>query len=401
MLFFIFFIIFYFFTLTIELNIWHSIATPYVLTTSPIVFLLIFNQLIGVKMGFYVISNNLLYIYFLLGFFSIFLSSIFVKIISKSQNYDYSKKNNIEKDFTQIKYLSYFFKTLVILKVFQLIILYGMGFSFLNMKESLGAGFSGITTLLLILCVVFFYGAYEKLKFTNVIFIIMSMIPLFLYGTRGWMFIAIIGGVLFKGYYYNIWPNKLLIVLSPILGISFMMVTYIFRNASGDVDASAVEMFQHVIGYFVAGVQGANQLFGSSIPTKPYLGMCFSAIINLKEFIIGNNNYVSNVGPDFFYINNINVNISNVNTAFGTLFHGLGPVIAPIYIFLLYFSLYMFFLMKNKIKNIFLLMFYSIITSGIFLSFFEYYLGLIFYFFAMMFLLFLYFYIKILKSLKI
>ena len=128
--------------------------------------------------------------------------------------------------------------------------------------------------------------------------------------------------------------------------------------------------------------------------------MSFSALINLKEFLIGNKEYVSNIGPAFFNINKINVNLSNVNTAFGTLYHGLGPIFATIYIYMLYFILYFIFMVKYKIKNIFILMFYSVVMSGIFLSFFEYYLGLIFYFFATCFILCAYLLINYLISLR-
>ena len=394
------FLVFYFSLFIFEYCLWKNIATPYIMTTFPIVFLLIFNQLIGVELGFYSINNKLLYFYFSLGFLSIFLSSIFVRLIAKSQKLNFQKKNNVEVNSFQIKNISIFLKIFVLLKIFQVFILFAMGIHPFQMKESLGSGFSGITTLLLIICIVFFYGVYRKINFSNLFFLFISLIPLFLYGTRGWMFIAILGGILFKGYYHNIWPNKLYIALAPIFGISFMMISYVFRNASGGVDASVKEMFEHVIGYFVSGVQGANQLFGSSVPTSPYLGMTYSAIINLIEFLIGNGNYVSNVGPAFFNINHINPNISNVNTAFGTVFHGLGPIFAIFHFFILYFFLYIFYLLKNKIRSIFLLMFYSIVTSGIFLSFFEYYLGLIFYFFAIAFFVFLYLYVKFLDILK-
>lgn len=394
------FLIIYLILFLLEMKFWKSIATPFILTTAPIVFLLVFNQTVGVLMGFFNINNILFYIYFLFGFLSIFFASFFVRILASSQNFNFFKKNKFKNNVLQIKYASYLFKILLFIKISQILYFYITGTSFLNMKGLLGSGISGISTLLMIFCFVFFYGAYEKLKINNFVLMLLSILPLFLYGTRGWMFIAIIGAIMFKGYYHGKWPSKLFLLISPILGISFMMITYLFRNAVGEVDSNFYDIFQHVMGYFLAGIQGANQLLGSSVPTTPYLGMSFSALINLKEFLIGNKEYVSNIGPAFFNINKINVNLSNVNTAFGTLYHGLGPIFATIYIYMLYFILYFIFMVKYKIKNIFILMFYSVVMSGIFLSFFEYYLGLIFYFFATCFILCAYLLINYLISLR-
>lgn len=388
------FFTFYIIIFIIEYKLWQSLMTPLILTSAPIVFVILFNQTIGVKMGFYSINNLQVYTTLGIGITSIFFVSIIVKVVSVYLNVNHNTFYSTESNKYQIKHAAQILTILLVYKTLQIIFLYFSGIPFFAMKPYLSSGFSGYTTLLMIICVTFFYGAYPKLNLKRVLMIALSLIPLLLYGTRGWMIMALLGGVFFKGYYQNIWPKKIFLILAPFLGISFLMATYLYRNAVGDVEASLSEIFQHVIGYFVGGIQGLNQIIGSGYDSSPYLGMTYSAFINIKELLIGNKNYVSNVGPIFFNINHYYNNVTNVNTAFGTLFHGLGTILASIHIIVLYSLLYILYIFRNRIGNIYVLTFYSLLTAGVSLSFFEYYLGLFFYFLVIIFLIVLYLFHK-------
>lgn len=382
----------YLFILFIDFSMWRSFSTPLFLSAFPIIFLLILNKVYAHDLGFYTIDNLQFYISLLLAFASILIASLFVYIIGKNVHHDskavYSKVYN----WKQIKHAKQFISFAIVLKTIQVILLYLSGVSFFQMKEYLGSGLSGLTNELMILSIVLIYGTTIKLNFKYYILLLLAFIPLFLYGTRGWMLISIIAAIMFRGYYLRIWPNKILIISAPILGILFMMFTYIFKNTAGDVEASYSEIFTHVMGYFVAGIQGGNQLIGSMYDKQPYFEMSFSGLINLSKFILGNNNYVSNVGPNYFDTNYITPSVTNVSTAFGTLFHGLGKYFASLYIFIIFLFLYILFLFKNKIKNIFFLIYYCVIVAGVALSFFEYYLGLLFYFTSILQLFFIYLY---------
>lgn len=389
------FFIFAILMVIVDYFFWKNVATPFIITVVPLIFLLFFNQLVATHFGFYSISNKLIYWLFLIGFASCFFASLFVRLIAGNLKIDLNYKKNINISANYIFILDCFFKVLSILMFFSVLTLLLSGVHFFDMKEKLGQGVLGIGNLLLILCIVFIYGAKLKTGWIDLIFLIISMIPLFLYGTRGWMFISILGAILMRGYCFNIWPKKITIISAPVLGIAFMMLTYLFRNAKGGIESTFFDTFQHVVGYFVGGIQGASQILGSQAPRQPYFEMVFSGFINLFRLITGSQDYVSNVGPIFFNINHISPNLTNVNTAFGTIFHGLGVGWAIVYLFLIYTLLYLFFLFKYKINNILFFVFYSVVVAGIFLSFFEYYLGLLFFVISALFLFILSFFSKV------
>lgn len=203
-----------------------------------------------------------------------------------------------------------------------------------EIKEYFAGGLAAHGIYFSILCAVFLYSGTRQMTKVELFLYFMSIFSIFLYGTRGWMFITILSSIYLRGLVFNIWSNKILILLSPVLGIGFMVVSYFYRNFTGNVDASLIEIFEHVMGYFVAGVQGANSLFVSNLPNDAYNNLVFNGIDNVIILLL-DGEYVSNSTPYFFTINDSGM-LSNVTTIFGTILYGLNIYIYWFFLFIFY-----------------------------------------------------------------
>ncbi|MBL7667629.1 O-antigen polymerase [Moraxella osloensis] len=321
----------------------------------------------------------------LLGMVICFFSSLFSRLIIKPKSLNfYQLQNNISiNNILKIRKFFLIYSFILFLYIGILILIFRI--PVYNIQEHLSSGLAGHANLMSVISVSYIYATEKKFNIKSIFYLIISLIPLFLYGTRGWMIISILSGVFLKGYLFQKWPNKIYIILAPILGIGFMMLTYLYRNMLGEVDANSYEIFQHVIGYFISGIQGGDKLINSNVSREPYQDMVFSAIINILNILTGNSDkLVANASPNFFLINSEVGNLTNVSTAFGTLFYGLNFINGSIYLFILYIILNILF--NLKIKNIYYLSYICFLSSGIFLSFFEYYLGLLFYIESIIFL---------------
>lgn len=362
--------------------LWRKLITPFILTTFPIFFLIIFNEFIAIHFGFYSVTHGTFLWIITLGTVICAISSLFSRILTLTS---YQKKQNtfIKNFKTNHNIFLYMIKTLVMATFIYIIILWIQGNSLNNIKIALGKGVLGHLVLLNILAITVIYGINEKLNLTNIILIIIAFIPLFIYGTRGWMLISMLSAIFLRGFIYNKWPNRYFIVLSPIFGCAFLFVSYLYKNIFSNVEANNIDILYHVLGYFVAGIQGGNALLDSNVNSLPYLEMIFSGIINIFLMISGSQQFVSNVAPNFFNVSTYDFS-TNVSTALGTIYYGLGEIWGSLYIFLLYIVLNFLFIIKHK--NFYLLVYTSILSAGIFLSFFEFYLGLIFFIETLVFL---------------
>lgn len=370
--------------------------TPFHLTTAPVVFVAFFNQLIMTQFGFFEL-NDAFFMYLLVACVICFFASFTAQFVGMLF-YSGKKSSPIHSDYliADRKILKSLFSSVSIcLFIYSIYIIFFLRVDWANVKEYFSSGLPAHAIYFTILGAVFLYGGTKRMTKKELILYIVSIFPLFLYGTRGWIFITILSSIYLRGYIFNIWPNKLFILLSPVFGIFFMMISYLYRNFTGDVEASFSEIFGHVMGYFVSGVQGANALFNSNLSNEPYNNLIFNAFYNIKSFLLGGG-FVSNSTPYFFQISD-DGNLSNVTTIFGTILYGLGLGIGSVYLYFLFFMINMMFIMKYRVINIYFLIYFSIVSSGISLGFFEYYLGLLFFVESVFILLFLSFIVKILK----
>lgn len=396
------FFIFYIVCLFFEYIFWRCLYTPFILMTFPIVILLIFNEFFGVQLGFSSLwEDALIQEYLFWGISAVVFSSLFSRFLMFSiMNTNRAQKESTENRMSDKIYLDIIFYSLSICLLLYVLFLIFTGIPFSSMKEYLGKGVAGHIVLINVLGSSYIYGTARKMSNIDKIMFIISLFPVFLYGTRGLLLLAILGGILCRGMLFRIWPKKTLILLSPILGIGFMTVSYLYRNFTGGVDASVTAIIQHVLGYLVAGIHGMSQLLQSGVDSQPYADMVFSGIKNIMVYFLGGE-FVSNVAPNYFVINNEFMNVSNVSTAFGTILFGLGLLNGCIYIFLLFVLLYIIFYFRKRHRGYLYNVYLSMLLAGVFLSFFEYYLGLLFYLETLVFLCVIKFVLILIRNKKL
>lgn len=390
------FILIYTVLFFIEVFIKKTIVTPFILTTLPIVLIAIFNQVAMVDIGYFYLSD-IFFEYLLIGYLACFFASIVSHFFCSVLFINLRPKKDIfilpEVDKKIIKLLF----TLIsgILFLYSLFLIFFLRVDWGEVKNYFSSGFAAHAIYFSILGAVFIYGSSKRMSKLDIFLYCVCFFPLFLYGTRGWMFIVILASILLRGYIFNIWPNKLWIFLSPVLGISFMILTYLYRNFTGGVEATFSEIISHVMGYFLAGIQGANALFNSNLPGEPYMNLVFNALNNIKSFLLGGQ-YVSNSTPYFFIISN-DGNLSNVTTLFGTLLYGLGIYFGSIYLFLLFFWINIIFFLRKYMYSIYFFIYLSVVCAAVSLAFFEYYLGLLFFIESIFILLFISIVVNLIK----
>ena len=396
------FFIFYIVCLFVEYIFWRVLYTPFILMASPIVILLIFNEIFGTQLGFSSLwEDALIQEYLFWGISAVIFSSLFSRFLMFSIiNTNRVQKGNTENRGGNKTFLNIIFYSLSICLLLYVLFLIFTGIPFSSMKEYLGKGIAGHIVLINVLGSSYIYGTTKKMSNIDKIMFIISLFPVFLYGTRGLLLLAILGGVLCRGILFHIWPRKILILLAPILGIGFMTVSYLYRNFTGGVDVSIMVIIQHVLGYLMAGIHGMSQLLQSGVDNQPYADMVFSGLKNIMIYFLGGE-FVSNVAPNYFIINDEFMNVSNVSTAFGTILFGLGLLNGCIYIFLLFFLLYIIFFFRKRYCGYLYNLYLSMLLAGVFLSFFEYYLGLLFYLETLVFLCIIKFVLILIRTKKL
>lgn len=391
------FFMIYIIILVSEFLLKKTLFTPLCLVSIPIVIIALFNQLYMTGIGYFALSETFFF-YLLLGCVVCFLSSITAHLVLLGKTTRKEKKHYTMMPDSDKKILRLIFLVCSFYLFFYcLFLLFVQNISLGGLKSYLQNGLAAHLIYFSILGAVFLYGSSKKMSFKDTLIYTTSILVLVLYGTRGWVFITVLSGIYLRGYLYNIWPNKLLIVMSPVLAILFMVLSYYYRNFTGYVEASFAEILNHVLGYLVAGVQGANALFLSNIESEPYRNLVFNALNNIKAILLGGE-LVSNSTPYFFYTSRDGA-LSNVTTIFGTVFYGLGLTYGGIYLYFIFFVINIMFILRKQVTNIYFLTYFSCISSAISLGFFEYYLGLLF-FIESIFILFFLFIIVKLFSLK-
>lgn len=382
------FYIFVLIALSIEYTMWRDIFTPFFSSTSIIIFLIFVNQLFLLDLGFNSIENSNTFINITsLGLLSAFCASVSFRLIfaPACKGVNFNRVVNIsEFDFDKVDNLLirkfiYILCISVNSYIFYLLLAAGVSFSNIG-KEYLSEGLFAHFTLYLLIAYCYLYGSRIRLKFIEGVALFLCLLPAILYGTRGWIFLAIISGIFFRGYCYNKWPSLITIFFGFCVCILLFIFSYYYRNYVSSNDYAFEQIMIHAIGYLFAGVQGGAELFSTNNDSEPYFNMIFSGLLNIYSLITGERNYVSNVAPNFFIINSQTFQESNVSTVYGTVFFGLGASLATIY-FIIYFSIFYFLYIRvKKTKSINIKIFYSFMMSGLFLGFFEHYLGLLFYF---------------------
>lgn len=381
------FYIFLLIALCIEYAMWRDIFTPFFSSGSIILFLIFVNQLFLLDFGFNSIENSNTFINIIsLGLLSAFCASVSFRLIfapaCKGVNFN-RVANILEFDFNKVdnqlvKKFIYILCISVNSYIFYLLLVAGVPFSNIG-KEYLSEGLLAHLISYLLIAYCYLYGSKIRLKFTEGVVLFLCLLPAILYGTRGWIFLAIISGIFFRGYCCNKWPSLMRIFFGFFVFILLFVFSYYYRNYVSSNDYAFEQIMIHAIGYLFAGVQGGAELFGTNNDRVPYFNMIFSGLLNIYSFITGERNYVSNVAPNFFIINTQTFQQSNVSTVYGTVFFGLGASLGVIY-FVIYFSIfYLLYIGVKKTKSINIKIFYSFMMAGLVLGFFEHYLGLLFY----------------------
>lgn len=394
---------FFFFAISIagfDYLLWRSYTTPIFLSLFPIALLIFVNQAIAIHFGFNDLSGDTeSLIVFLYAWTIALLVSVIVRFLFVADSVRAAKIHNTSDFVVKIKSTYTVFHIIVLfVLIFDTYILFLLLSPGLTVKDVAAAylanGFGGHISQILLLSYCYVIGLKPRLSFVTLSIAILCLLPPFIYGGRGWIFIAVLAGIFFRGFKHGIWPSRLFLFLSPLLSILFVVFTYLYRDFISGTDSVIDQTFEHVIGYLVAGIQGASQLLTSDADPSKYAGMTFNGILNVIAFLSGSSDYSTNVAPDFWVINQLSLQQSNVHTLYGTVFFGLGYFYATIY-FIVYFLIFYFFYFRAQAsKNEPFLIFYSFMLSGLFLGFFEHYLGSLFYLEILFFLIIINFFSK-------
>lgn len=359
--------------------------SPVIILSYPILIVITITFFFGSLMGFRPLSSSL-FLLMIIGILIFWLGSFFWSVIIPRKIIDKIILNFSKSD------IDISSKSKNGFLIFSWIVILYLGYSFViayfkyNSIRALatddftyafaGSGIAGHLMGLTILLLIFFIGVVKKKDYFILLTISVLLLMEVLYQVKTWLYIPIIGGILFRVFSKRKVKIKVptvivfVIIVMLLFGLTYLFAMYNKKNV--DFLDKIQLLFKHFMGYVFAGVLG----FGEHMKEQMPVGVCPKALvmpfINLYHFLTGSK--VTGVVSSYHvFIDKKCLVDVNVKTFFGTILINGGYVISGIYVFFLSLILYLLWIVASITKNYLLIILYVFMVSALAIGWFDFY----------------------------
>jgi len=334
-----------------DYQLYKTFFTPFSIITFEYTILLLLNNFIAVKMGFYKVTmESMCYIlYFLILIYFVSLFYFFIlreKITVKNKKINYI--NNIVYKNRRVIILLFFVG--LIAKYFSLcqaIAQYGL--DSIKGKEAGIFAHVGILAVVLTPFMMVFYSNNKK-KIQYVILIFLLFFNLFIFGGKYAIIIAFLHLIMAYVMIKNVNLRKTLRIGIIVVSFCILVFTIIYAikpviiHGSFDKDIlldSILFSLRHFMSYLLGPLIATNYYFNNSIETAAGIEILFTVPINIVKALLGMGEYVNPINTYFVPVSTYSE--VNVGGLFAECVYYSGFLIASIYIALSFCVVYYFY----------------------------------------------------------
>ncbi|HNW97301.1 MAG TPA: DUF6337 family protein [Bacteroidales bacterium] len=242
--------------------------------------------------------------------------------------------------------------------------------------EYAGSGIAGHLMGISILFLIIFIGIAKRKDYLIFITILFFIILSLLYQVKTWLYIPVIGGLLFRWFDKKKIKIKVLhIVIFVITVLLLFGLTYVFAMQDRKDATFFFKIYllaKHFMGYVFAGILGFGEHMNKQLPVGQNPKALIMPFMNLYHFISGGS-LEGVISPYHVFIDKKELVDVNVKTFFGTILINGGYVIGIIYTFILSIILYFIFFIASISKNFWIIVLYAFSASALALGWFDFY----------------------------
>jgi hypothetical protein len=354
--------------------------TPYIVLSVPylIVFLLAYS--IGPFFGFVSLSYKVVLIaivYLLIFWFfgSFLMMALIGKYVTGKLSFiPLPEKYSFRSLLIQLSWLMIIIITIKLIGTiikFHGFLIYRDDFS-----KYFNSGFAGHLMTFLILLLMYFAISFKNEK-KEILLISLILILLFIYQVKTWIFIPGLTVILYfyieKRFYVK--PRNIIYVVLA----AYFIFLVIYFPVSGFSPKYFVQIytykfiFKHILFYLFSGVLAFSENMIEGIKRNIDPNVIISPFINIYRIITSTGPMQSIVSDLYYYVDKVKIENSNVATFFGTLIIYSGFIGAGIYTIFTGFIMYFFLLLNYIYKNIWLLIMYLFLLTGLSMGWLNFY----------------------------
>lgn len=360
--------------LLLEKNLTNGSKTPLYLVVVPLFVVIVLHLLFGSFLGYSTLRVETIQI-IMEGVLVFALLSVpgvvFITCICKKSQLKIRKKEELQKPELWLIVTAFFVLSFLAVR------LYSIGLETFFTEEgddaSVEFGGGGLSAHFLVLCI--FISTVlitRKFTITSVCVLILSLLCLFLYQVKIWLFSPFIIGLIMR----SDMGHKISILKLLLFGIGAIMLFVVAYIPVLGFSLDNLEfLMPHFCKYLFSGVAGFNEILFNHLPTgqSPYYGMP-GALNN----ILGIENHIDSRYLNGVYISSLNYEETNVYTLFGMTYLFNGQFAGFIYLAGVALISTYFFLLKYKTRCYYWYnLSYYFWGLGLLLSFFGNYYALL------------------------
>ena len=238
-------------------------------------------------------------------------------------------------------------------------------------------GIIGHLIVFLILMLIYFSILLRRSDKSNKILILLILLTLFIYQVKTWIFAPV-----FVILFFLLIEKRIIIRVKSLVFLIFLIyfVFLIFyfplsgfnKEYFFDLDTYKF-IINHILFYLFSGVLGFSEHIKAGFLANIDPELIFRPFINIFNVITFSGEIKPIVSQIYYPVNYNSINASNVYTFFGTLIAYSGYLTAAIYTIILSISLYFLLLLNFINKNIWIILLYLFMLSGLGMGWFNFY----------------------------
>lgn len=365
----------FFFSL-LERKFLKTFFTPTLLLGYPFIFVVFLLLIFGKILEFKELSYAVI-VFWIIGILIFQISFIFVAIVFNKVPVKKIAPIKLSQNNRQLYFIG--------LSVIFLVLFTGFlpwynsyGFTKIGTEEFItayGGGFSGHILNIAILMVIYIIGTIKKTERLKWLLLLSLYLLIALQQVKTWMFIPLIGGVLFRVFTgkmksINI---KFLVVIAVVSFFFFYIAYYFSTNLSNSYTESnyLLFVFNYFMYYLFAGVLGFSEWVAHNMIFKDSIEYLLSPFVTIAS-LFTDIEKINVVNPNFYIINKQGY-ISNVRTIFGSILENAGIAYSIIYLFIVSSSIYFLYFLALIRQNLWLFLLLAFVLSPLFVGVFDFY----------------------------
>jgi len=353
--------------------------TPFTVLMVPQVIVIILAQILGPLFGFVSISYQVILVILFFSFiFWFFGSFVMIRIVRKPINFNAFTLSAPEKHKPLFLFIAWSSIIIVFAKLFYTYLKFN-NLHIWNEKFTayFVSGFAGHVVSIIILLLIYFSYNLRKNDFGIKILLFLFSCILFIYQVKTWIFVP-----LFSILFYLYLKERITIKAKSIFYLvvfSYFVFVLIYFPASGFngkyflEGATYIFIFKHFLYYLFAGVLSFSQHVEAGFVLAIDPESIVSPFVNLYNFVTNSGSIKTIVSSLYYSVDDSKIDRSNVQTFFGTLVIYSGFLYAIIYTIVFSFLMYSIFVINYFLKNIWFLILYFFLLSGLAMGWFNFY----------------------------